>query len=308
MDSVQFFSAWSRIPEEKLQKASCIDLTDHSLDEEAATLIASCLRERPNIKILSLYGNPLKVEGIAKILEPLLDGTNESITALDIGHCGLDRSAAPLLAQLVSNNKSITHLSIRGNPITDEGVVIVCDAIAESNRCLRALDIGGIKYNIEGSKSVGRVLAEADSITTFVMNYNYALQPDSMRNVADGLAKNTSLITFDMSTTNSKGPGLVYVAEALRNHPRLVNLLMSSAHNQSEQDGKAACDAICELLKHTRTIEVFECFSNSTPAQPNPHGIPGTFRFDSNYFLFNFCFSNQCWVIMDARNLLRRSQ
>jgi NLR family CARD domain-containing protein 3 len=264
LDSEKFAAEWSKITPERLSTVSCIDLTDQSIDARGAAQIGKCLRNHPNIKTLSVYGNPLTIDGISTILEPLLDGTNTTLTSLDIGHTALDPSAAALLAELVRHNSSITNLSIRGNPIGDEGVATFCDAIAESNRSLRALDIGGIKYNSEGSQAVGRLLAQLESLQTFAMNYNYTLFAESMRHIADGLAQNKSLVTFDMSTTNVKGAGLVLMAQALKHHPTLKNLLISSAHNPNEADGKPASDALADLLKHNRSIEVFECFSNGT--------------------------------------------
>lgn len=273
LDPVQFFTAWSRLSPDKLSSLVCIDLADTGLDREAASILGKFLRENTSVRTLSVYGNLMGVEGISQILEPLLDGSNQTLTALDIGHCGLDESAASLLGQLVANNSKLTHLCIRGNAIGDEGITSLCESIAEFNRTIQALDIGGIKFGTEGSKAVSSMLAQADSLQTFLMNYNYTLFAESMRIISEGLAKNKSLVNFDMSTTNSKAAGLVAVAEALKHHPAIKSLLVSSAHNANEQEGRSASEALSELLKVNRSIEIFECFSNGTRAGARPRSM-----------------------------------
>jgi Leucine Rich repeat len=66
---------------------------------------------------INISHNPIGPEGLAEICEGIR--RTETLKRLDLSHCGIDGSVAPLLNRAVEVNCTIVQLLLDGNPMTD---------------------------------------------------------------------------------------------------------------------------------------------------------------------------------------------
>lgn len=77
---------------------------------------------------------------LQKLLEPLINGRNTTLTALDLSQNSLGDDGAKIIADLIIKNPFIINLGIGKNNIADEGFSLVSIAIGQ-NSTLRELNV-----------------------------------------------------------------------------------------------------------------------------------------------------------------------
>ncbi|KAM9038531.1 NACHT, LRR and PYD domains-containing protein 14 [Sarcophilus harrisii] len=119
---------------QKLVLAGC-GLTDSGCQDLSATLTAS-----RKLTHLCLAHNSLRDEGL-KILSTALKCPDCPLQKLTLWSCGLTAAGCQDLATVLLNNKNLTHLDLGENDLGDDGMKLLCAALAQPQCSLQALDV-----------------------------------------------------------------------------------------------------------------------------------------------------------------------
>ena len=106
-----------------------------------ASILAGALTHRSCVlETLCLSVNDLGDDGINLIFKALANNQSK-LKNLDIGNNHVTEKGVGSIAETLKTNKTLTHLCLNGNPISDEGIRVLLDAIAKSNTTLEEMNL-----------------------------------------------------------------------------------------------------------------------------------------------------------------------
>ncbi|XP_054859096.1 leucine-rich repeat-containing protein 71 isoform X1 [Eublepharis macularius] len=141
--------ALSNLQAIRLWKVGLTDLTLLSL----ISILPTC----PNLKVLSLEGNPLPERSFYKLI-----GEESTLAHVSLRNNDIDDEAAALLGQalssLRSSNKTLVSINLSYNHITDVGAASLANGL-RLNRSLLSLSLAHNRIGDEGALQLAEVLA-----------------------------------------------------------------------------------------------------------------------------------------------------
>ncbi|KXS22384.1 RNI-like protein [Gonapodya prolifera JEL478] len=210
--------------------------------------------------------------------------TTGHVINVDLTGYGLGKEGAEILAQALTLNTTMRHLSVSNNNLMDPGGVAIVTAL-KTNRGLTdlnlssnfirgagttaaladvllvndVLEVVNMDYNsasYEGISKLASALATNQTLTTLSLQSN-ALSSDSIAALADSLKENTTLRNLDISYNGVQVKVGYHIRDALNVNHSLVFLGL----NSSGLDDIGASALAQGLLRNDslRELEVYQC-------------------------------------------------
>ena len=174
-----------------------------------------------------------------KSLSSQLQKSECMLQDLDIAECGITSEGAVQLAAGLATNKSLTKVTLDGNPCE---AALVGDAL-KTNSVLRYLDIATCDIRSEGAVLLADGLATNKSLINLFL-YGNPIGDIGAASIGDALKTNSVLMGIDISDCKITSQGCIHIAEGLSNNSTLQRLLMSG--NEIGVDGAKAISAMLE--------------------------------------------------------------
>ena len=121
-----------------------------------AISISKMMMVNHSLQELYMWRNNIGDDGISAIAGAL---GNCKINALDVEQCGITLTGARSLAAALSSNHTITALSLRNNPITVEGALLIVKSAVDNTVC-QLVVINNEYEHDEGVKKMMNVLED----------------------------------------------------------------------------------------------------------------------------------------------------
>ncbi|CAF3181251.1 unnamed protein product [Rotaria sp. Silwood2] len=115
-----------------------LDLQSNEITSQGITILADALRANTTLKTLLLDNNRLSDLGVS-FLANALSTNNATLKTLDLERNGIMDEGASNLAQMLQKNSALTNLYLSGNQISDQGVQLLTNAMADHNTSLKEL-------------------------------------------------------------------------------------------------------------------------------------------------------------------------
>lgn len=139
-----------------LSRLTSLVINGDDIGDDGAVSIADALRDpRTSLSLLELYETGITSRGAEAISQALYS---------------FDKNDHGTMASRVGGSM-LTHLSLFGNSIQDEGASALGAAL-EFNRPLESLDLGGNAISSTGATAIARGLAKSGEVNAFCQNYD----------------------------------------------------------------------------------------------------------------------------------------
>jgi len=125
-----------------LKKMVRVDLSDNSISDKGATVLANVIKSSCSLKDLNLYTNSIRHVGVKHISEAL------------------------------SVNSSLWKLRLSYNPVGDKGAFYLSNALSQSNKTLKRLYLKGTRISDDGAKQIAKGLKRNISISKLDLSSN----------------------------------------------------------------------------------------------------------------------------------------
>jgi len=135
---------------------------------------------------------------------------NTSLLGLHLGRMKINDEDAPLLEQMLMNNKKLQKLELEGNRLGPSGVKSIMKAL-ETNTTLRFLDL-------EGNNMTG--LSKTDLVTGSISKQDNT----GVNAIAEMLKVNKTLLVLNIASTGISPEGGKIIKKALEQNTTLINL------------------------------------------------------------------------------------
>ena len=213
-----------------------------------ADLLAHLVRENCVVK-LSMFSAETSSSDLASLFNALMH--SDVITTLDLrlGSIDIDEMALNALATLMRRSKSIVEYHLRHLNIQDDGVALICDALAENN-VIEELDLWQNGIGVEGARSLARLM-KADgsrSCATLDLAAN-SIGDEGVVALVDGLRGNTGLRKLNLSGCKISDQGAIALASLLSHGSHHETLFL-----QLNEIKEAGVKALANALKHNRNL------------------------------------------------------
>ena len=156
-------------------------------------VLCDALTTNPRIKKLCISKSRLTTTAI-KHLSDLLEDPKTTLEDITITNETLDRIAVCSLSLAISNNTSVTHLSLNKNKISAEDSIFIANAV-RVNTTLLSLDLSN---NSISGECVHTILARGNNTLNTLRINNIEHCYDDLECIASGIEANTSLTSLYM--------------------------------------------------------------------------------------------------------------
>ncbi|KAH9598777.1 Leucine-rich repeat [Trypanosoma melophagium] len=251
-------------------------INGNHIGNEGAEAIGNMLRANKVLSHLNLSSNGLGPAGLSYITAGL-EG-NCSLTRLDISINSLGYAGAKAIASVLEDC-SITHLSLNRNSLTDNGGMVIFqaigDAIDSGEDRIEFLNLENNDLGEKTAKALQKVLSSSTALkqlrlssNNFASSSKYIMEGlaenKSLRSLhlsscdiretdgapfATALTANSTLHILDLSSNKLKDAGTKCIAEAMKSNEGLISLDLS-CNKISDEGGKA----IASFLTSNRTL------------------------------------------------------
>ena len=215
--------------------------------EIRADLLAHMIRANCVVE-LSLYNALIPSSGLVALFDALMN--TGVTTALRLESIDFDRTTLKALAMLMKNSKSIVDYYLRELNIQDDGVALICDALAE-NSVIEELDLwhGGIE--VEGARSLARFLKanRSKSLASLAPAGN-SIGNEGVVALVDGIRSNERLRGLNLSYCEISDDGAIALASLLEHGSQLEDLYL-----YGNEIGEAGLMALANALNHNRNLQ-----------------------------------------------------
>lgn len=264
-----------------LKRMVSIDVSDCALRCTATKLLLNGLKHCSNLKVLRMNDNKMDQAGI-KALAKFLSDCNCNLSELSIDNCsrldiryeelvliseGLKQPAylkvlnmaigtdgCKVIARALTHNNTLEVLSMYSNPIKDEAVMALMDAL-QNCTTVRTLNLSECMFGSEGIKAVAESLKLFGSLEVLMLNsasytYSIRISSDGAKALADNFQYCHNLQTLNLSRTNINDNGEAICRE-LKHCTQLCTLNLSNNHCLT------VSTAVClgESLKHCKGMQ-----------------------------------------------------
>jgi len=121
-----------------------LDLTNNEITFEGVILLANALDNNSTLTELNLYNNRINDKGV-RALAFELSINNSTLKKLNLGFNEITDDGAQHLAQMLKTNRTLTHLWLQKNHITNRGLELLAGMLARHNWSLELLSLASNK-------------------------------------------------------------------------------------------------------------------------------------------------------------------
>ncbi|XP_004381972.1 NACHT, LRR and PYD domains-containing protein 4 [Trichechus manatus latirostris] len=141
-----------------------------SITDEGCRDIASVLTSNPNLRNLDIGNNDIQDEGV-KLLCEALTHPNCHLENLGLDSCQLTSACCEDLASALTQSKTLRRLSLTGNTLDHDGVVVLCEGLRHTECALRMLRLQKAKFGEETQRLLMAEDERNPSLTIIIDNY-----------------------------------------------------------------------------------------------------------------------------------------
>lgn len=255
---------------------SALNISDNEIDAEGIQPIVEALRSSAaGLVSLDISSNDIGAKGAMAVVTALED--NKCLWHIDIGRTGFESSAIISLCDMLRHrrNSSLKSLGLSTPYVSKRSVP--CTTLAEHiglmlkhNRGIQSLDLTAHRIDDRAAEILCAYMCTTESVERVVLTKNNigfkgaaafaAVLVDqkcslrhldlSRNNIADegaislaqGLARNTTLVELDLRDNDIDDAGLLQVQQAATNHGSLRKLRLFSGNNFGEAAAGYASD------------------------------------------------------------------
>nr|XP_021529152.1 NACHT, LRR and PYD domains-containing protein 9 [Aotus nancymaae] len=152
----------------KLQKLMLTFMSNFGHDSE----LFRAVLHNPHLKILSLYGSSLCRTEVKYLCETLKHPMCK-IEELILGKCDLSHEACEDIASVLACNSKLKLLSLVENPLRDEGVAFLCEALKHPNCALEKLMLMYSCLTCVSCEAISQGLARSKSLSLLDLGSNH---------------------------------------------------------------------------------------------------------------------------------------
>ncbi|KAF6260413.1 hypothetical protein COO60DRAFT_1625705 [Scenedesmus sp. NREL 46B-D3] len=189
-----------------------LHLFNNMSGDEGASHIASLLLRCPGMSDFKMASSRVGPAGGSALAQAL--GAGGSLVRLDLSDNPLTEEVAPALAACLAAQPRLQHLNLNDTGLTDEGVAVVCTALAAAAPQLQSLELALNEITEEGAKAVVAALANKQQLSRLNLREN-ELEDAGAAVLARGLAALPALESLDLCANQIMRPGALAVARAL---------------------------------------------------------------------------------------------
>ncbi|PNI14910.1 NLRP9 isoform 2 [Pan troglodytes] len=139
----------------------------------------------PHLKLLSLYGTSLSQSDIRHLCETLKHPMCK-IEELILGKCDISSEACEDIASVLACNSKLKHLSLVENPLRDEGMTLLCEALKHPHCALERLMLMYCCLTSVSCDSISEVLLCSKSLSLLDLGSN-ALEDNGVASLCAAL-------------------------------------------------------------------------------------------------------------------------
>ena len=215
-----------------------------------ADLLVHLIRENCVVE-LSMVNTEISSSGLVALFDALM--YSGVTTAMSLDSIDFDGRAWAALTMLMKKSKSIVMYCLGELSIQDDGVAMICDALAE-NGVIEDLDLWLNGIGVEGARSLAKFLKAngSKSLTTLSLAGN-SIGDEGVVALADGMKSNASLRALSVSCCDFSDDGAIALASLLEHGSHLQTL-----HLQGNEIGEAGWMALANALKHNRNLRYLD--------------------------------------------------
>ncbi|GAM26209.1 hypothetical protein SAMD00019534_093840 [Acytostelium subglobosum LB1] len=120
------------------------------------------------------------------------------VETLDLSSNGITSSAIKDLAEALTTNQHLLYLKLDNNPISDDGVAHLAQALSQPDIVLKSLYLSDCRISDRGALALAEALKSNKSLVTVHINSNRAIGNDGASSIATALEHNTTLRNLSM--------------------------------------------------------------------------------------------------------------
>ena len=219
------------------------------------------------LKELWLRGsNPAAVNFLVNNLPQILVFSN--LTHLCLSCCDLKCETCNLLSKRTDLLQHLDYLDLQYNSIGRGGAVNLTMSLTITLSVIKELNLNETGIGFEDCKALSELLASSKHIKVLDIGGN-ELPPDSIQLIVDGLSRNTSLDTLNISSSVFSSENVLSLALVLRVNTRLIKLNSMCCNIQSSDSVHLA-----KALEENTTTQL-----QTLSLNVNPIGSEGAIAF-----------------------------
>ena len=222
--------------------------------EQNGSALSKMLQINKSLTHLDLSMNRLSDSGARCIFDGLQH--NIALVNLNLRECGItatDPDTARSLTDMLQVNKSLKHLDLSKNRLSDSGTHCIFEGL-QNNTTLVYLNLSDTRIAV--SRSLTKMLKVNKSLTHLDLSWN-RLSDSGARCIFEGLEDNTTLVNLNLSHTDTviKNTDTVSaIIKILQANKSLTHLDLSNHFSYSHQ----MIPCIFEGLKHNSTLRYLD--------------------------------------------------
>eukprot|EP00892_Ulva_mutabilis_P012690 jgi/Ulvmu1/9794/UM056_0034.1 len=229
----------------KCDSLKLLHLFNNMSDNAGAEHIASLLARNSQMQDFKMVSSRVGSKGGAALCSALAGGT--SLTSFDISDNPMDADIAPHIASLASKHCGLQRLILSDLGLGDEGVEVVCQALAGANVCpsLEKIELALNEITRESTPSVAAMLVARKSSLRHVGLAENELECAGAIHVATALQGAPKLEVLDLQTNSIARVGALAVAKACSQGMKALKVVELD-DNKIPDDG---VDKVMDLLQ-----------------------------------------------------------
>lgn len=220
-----------------------LSLSIVSITAKTCAIIADVIKENYSLTEVTLYCNGRK-QNIYPIIEAMIN--HPTLLAFDISS-GFQKENVLALSKMIKQNITLKSLKLSMGPDTDLNTFYPFLSALKYNKTLTTFQLSHVPIDGKAANYIARFLKATVSLNFLSLHF-YSVDNDSIKVIADGLSKNSTLQRFTLecnplSMTGVNRPPLVALGNSLKKNTILTSLDLSRL-SMAEYELRSFADAL----------------------------------------------------------------
>ena len=224
-------------------------------NDDGAVHIAHLMTKNQHLKWLEIAANNFGGRAAQALSGALQKSTlvefSLSATQLDNHDRQVGNEGAKYFGMCLRSNPPLKSFALKQNGVCSEGLYMILDGL-RTNTILCSLDLSSNPLDSGGAAAIGNFLTKTHTLERLVLDDMTQFDHSSVREIAAGIAKNTSLKVLSLRSCSISTVGGKHLVSALSQHPSLTELCLCG----NVQLESSAVDFLCRMLKKNPRLTV----------------------------------------------------